>query len=102
MANYPENEPSGSPIRDFFTFFDASYHISNPVTSSLPVRIGDGSCVNEMTDNIGKNGDPLLKLQIDSDRKGPGINQSITSTETSNIILEENRKPRVNWRGNVL
>ena len=101
MADYPLNEPSGSPITDFFTFFDASYHISNPVTNSLPVGIGVGSCVNKMTNIAGRNGDPLQELQIDSDREGPGNNQSITTTETSNDIVLENRKTRLHWRGNV-
>ena len=95
------NDDTGSPITDFFTFFDASYHISNPVTNSLPVGIGVGSCVNKMTNNAGRNGDPLQELQIDSDREGPGNNQSITTTETSNDIVLENRKTRLHWRGNV-
>ena len=95
------NDDTGSPITDFFTFFDASYHISNPVTNSLPVGIGVGSCVNKMTNNAGWNGDPLQELQIDSDREGPGNNQSITTTETSNDIVLENRKTRLHWRGNV-
>ena len=102
MADYPVNEPSGSPITDFFTFFDASYHISNPVTNSLPVGIGGGSCVNEITNNVGKDGDPLQELQIYSDVEGVGNNPSITTTETSNDIVPENRKTRVAWRGNVL
>ena len=95
------NDDTGSPITDFFTFFDASYHISNPVTNSLPVGIGVGSCVNKMTNIAGRNGDPLQELQIDSDREGPGNNQSITTTETSNDIVLENRKTRLHWRGNV-
>ena len=95
------NDDTGSPITDFFTFFDASYHISNPVTNSLPVGIGVGSCVNKMTNIAERNGDPLQELQIDSDREGPGNNQSITTTETSNDIVLENRKTRLHWRGNV-
>ena len=102
MANYPVNEPSGSPITDFFTFFDASYHISNPVRNSLPVGIDDRSCVNKVKNNAGKNGDPLQELQIDSDREGPGNNQLATTTEASNDIVVENRKTAGNWRGNVL
>ena len=95
-------EPSGSPITDFFTFFDASYHISNPVTNSLPVGIGGGSCVNEITNNVGKDGDPLQELQICSDGEGVGNNPSITTTETSKDIVPENRKTRIAWRGSVL
>ena len=72
------------------------------MTNSLPVGIGGESCVNKMTNNAGKNGDPLQELQIDPDREGPGINESITTTETSNNIVVENRKIRVIWRGNVL
>ena len=71
------------------------------MTNSLPVGIGGGSCVNKMTNNARKNGDPLQELQIDPDREGLGINESIT-TETSNDIVVENRKTRVNWRGKVL
>ena len=70
------------------------------MTNSLPVGIGGGSCVNEMTNNAGKNGDPSQELQIDSDR--PGNNQSITTSETSNDIVVENQKTRITWRGNVL
>ena len=55
-----------------------------------------------MTNNARKNGDPLQELQIDPDREGLGINESITTTETSNDIVVENRKTRVNWRGNLL
>ena len=72
------------------------------MTNSLPVGIGGRSCVNKMTNNAGKNGDPLQELQIDPDREGPDINESITTTETSNNIVVENRKMRVIWRGNVL
>ena len=71
------------------------------MTNSLPVGIGVGSCVNKMTNIAGRNGDPLQELQIDSDREGPGNNQSITTTETSNDIVLENRKTRLHWRGNV-
>ena len=70
--------------------------------NSLPVGTGGGSCVNKMTNNAGNNGNPLQELQIDSDREGPGNNQSITTNETSNDIVVENRKTRVNWTGNVL
>ena len=55
-----------------------------------------------MTNNARKNGDPLQELQIDPDREGLGINESITTTETSNDIVVENRKTRLNWRGKVL
>ena len=72
------------------------------MTNSLPVGIGGGNCVNKMTNNAEKNGDPLQELKIDPDREGPGINESIRTTETSNDIVVENRKTRVNWRGNVL
>ena len=68
--------------------------------NSLPVGIDDVSCVNKMTNNAGKNGDPSQELQIDSDR--PGHNQSITTSETSNDIVVENQKTRITWRGNVL
>ena len=72
------------------------------MTNSLPVGIGGGSCVNKMTNNAEKNGDPLQELQNDLDREGPGINESITTHETSNDTVVENRKTRVNWRGNLL
>ena len=72
------------------------------MTNSLPVGIGGGSCVNKMTNNAEKNGDPLQELQNDPDREGPGINESITTTKTSNDIAVENRKTSVDWRGNVL
>ena len=55
-----------------------------------------------MTNNAGKNGDPLQELQINPDREGPGINDSITTTETSNDIVVENRKTSINLRGNLL
>ena len=55
-----------------------------------------------MTNNAEKNGDPLQELQNDPDREGPGINESITTTKTSNDIAVENRKTSVDWRGNVL